>query len=140
MKSEENIPFSFDQSAVLPFRRTNGLFEILLITSMKKKRWIIPKGYIEFNLHPFESAKKEAYEEAGLVGTNETIELGIYKKERNGGVVTIRVYSMEVIKILEDFPEKKYRKRKWFSVEDAVKTVDVPQLAEIIKTLPQKIK
>jgi len=75
-----------------------------------------------------------------LVGTNETIELGIYKKERNGGVVTIRVYSMEVIKILEDFPEKKYRKRKWFSVEDAVKTVDVPQLAEIIKTLPQKIK
>lgn len=140
MSVEENVQFNFDQSAVVPYRRINGILEILLITSIRKKRWIIPKGYIEFNLHPFESAKKEAYEEAGLVGTNETVELGVYKKERADGIVNIRVYSMEVTKILEDFPEKKYRKRKWFSVEEAITTIDVPQLVELIKTLPNKIK
>ena len=63
MKLEVN----FSQSAVIPYRISKKGLEILLITSLKKKNWIVPKGYIEFNLTPFESAKKEAYEEAGVL-------------------------------------------------------------------------
>ncbi|MBZ0199761.1 MAG: NUDIX hydrolase [Ignavibacteriaceae bacterium] len=140
MSGEEKITFNFDQSAVVPFRRIDGLIQVLLITSLRKKKWIVPKGYVEFNLHPFESAKKEAYEEAGVTGTNETIELGFYKKEKSAGVVSVRVYSMEVLKVLEEFPEKKLRKRKWFSVEEAITTIEVPEIVEMIKNLPHKIK
>ena len=70
------LEFNFNQSGVIPYRVNNGVLEILLITTVKKKKWIIPKGYVEFNLSPFESAKKEAFEEAGIIGSNETYELG----------------------------------------------------------------
>lgn len=138
--SSAEAGYSFDQSSVIPYRKHEGKIEVLLITSMHRQRWIVPKGYIEFNLHPFESAKKEAYEEAGLVGTNETIEMGHYQVEKATGKLNVRVYSMEVIKTLEDYPEKKYRKRSWFPLEEAVKTIDIPEVAEMIKLLPSKIK
>ncbi len=70
--------FDFTQSAIIPYSIKDGELQILLITSIRKKKWIIPKGFIEFNLSAFESAKKEAFEEAGVIGTNETIELGIF--------------------------------------------------------------
>ena len=62
------LEVNFSQSAVIPYRLSKNGLEILLITSLKRKHWIVPKGYIEFNLTPFESAKKEAYEEAGVLG------------------------------------------------------------------------
>ncbi|MEJ2103143.1 MAG: hypothetical protein P8X47_01050 [Ignavibacteriaceae bacterium] len=42
----------FDQSGVIPYRRKNGTLEILLVTTIRKKNWIIPKGFIEYNLSP----------------------------------------------------------------------------------------
>lgn len=129
------LEFNFSQSGVIPFRRTEAGIEILLITSIKKKKWIIPKGYVEFNLSPFESAKKEAFEEAGIKGTNETFELGSFKVHREMGLCLIKVYSMEVTEFLEDFPEKGLRKRKWFSVQEAADNISIPGVPELILKL-----
>jgi 8-oxo-dGTP pyrophosphatase MutT (NUDIX family) len=107
---------------------------------MKKKKWVLPKGYIEFNLSPFESAKKEAYEEAGVVGANETVELGTLKIKRSIGLCDLTIYSMEVVEMLEDYPDKDQRKRKWFSVKEAAENVSVPQVSEMILSLKDKIK
>jgi 8-oxo-dGTP pyrophosphatase MutT (NUDIX family) len=60
----------FDQSGVIPYRKKEWKVEVLLVTSIKKKKWIIPKGFIEYNMSPFQSAKKEAFEEAGVRGSN----------------------------------------------------------------------
>lgn len=106
---------------------------------MKKKKWIVPKGYVEFNLSEFESAKKEAFEEAGVEGSNETFELGSYKTKKSGGVITNTVYSMEVTKILEEYPEKSQRKRKWFPIKEAAKTVRKKELSLLIDELSKKI-
>lgn len=106
---------------------------------MKKKKWIIPKGYIEFNLSEFESAKKEAFEEAGVKGSNETIELGSYKVTKSGSVVTNKVYSMEVTKILEDYPEKDQRKRKWFPIKEAINVVEKKEISAMIAELDKKL-
>jgi hypothetical protein len=46
---------------------------------------------------------------------------------------------MEVNKILDDYPDKEKRKRKWFSIEEAVQSVEIPELKLIITTLPQKL-
>ncbi len=132
--------FDFTQSAIIPYRIEEGKLEILLITSIRKKKWIIPKGFIEFNLSAFESAKKEAFEEAGVIGTNETIELGSFTIKKYGGRTNIVVYSMEVEKFKDDYPEKNLRKRKWYSVEEAIETISIPEVIKMIETLAVEIK
>ena len=114
--------------------------EILLITSIRKKRWIIPKGFVEFNLSAFESAKKEAFEEAGILGTNETMELGTFTTHKYGGSTSVVVYSMEVEKYKEDYPEKNLRKRKWFTVDEAKEKVHFPEVGNMIVKLHEKLK
>lgn len=132
--------FDFTQSAIIPYHLEEGKLEILLITSIRKKKWIIPKGFIEFNLSAFESAKKEAFEEAGVIGTNETIELGSFTIKKYGGRTNIVVYSMEVEKFKDDYPEKNLRKRKWYSVEEAIETISIPEVIKMIETLAVEIK
>jgi 8-oxo-dGTP pyrophosphatase MutT (NUDIX family) len=134
------LEFNFKQSGVIPYRKNNGVLEILLITSIKKKKWIIPKGYIEFNLSPFESAKKEAFEEAGIIGSNETIELGTVELKSGMGVTHMKIFSMEVIKTLDDYPEKDLRKRKWFSAEEASTKVTIPDIPKMIASLQNNVK
>jgi ADP-ribose pyrophosphatase YjhB (NUDIX family) len=134
------LQFNFNQSGVIPYRRKDNQVEVLLITSMKKKKWIVPKGFVEFNLSGFESAKKEALEEAGVIGANETIELGSFNSQKDIGLTHVRIYSMEVIKVLDDYPEKDQRKRKWFSVKEASEAVSVPALKQMILSLEEKLK
>ncbi len=149
--------FNFHQSAVIPYRikdvdyadpplglgksesSTKKELEVLLITSLNKKKWIIPKGYIEFKLTPYESAKKEAYEEAGILGRDHFIELGSFKTKKSSGILDVIVYSMEVFQMLEDYPEAKERKRKWFIYDDAIKNVSIPEIRELIRTLRIKL-
>jgi 8-oxo-dGTP pyrophosphatase MutT (NUDIX family) len=133
------LEFNFNQSGVIPYRKTDKGIEILLITSIKKKKWIIPKGYLEFNLSPFESAKKEAYEEAGVKGTNETFELGSFRIHKEIGACIIVVYSMEVTEFLENFPDKELRKRKWFSLQDAIDNISIPELPDLFLKLERRI-
>jgi len=132
--------FDFTQSAIIPYSIKDGKLQILLITSIRKKKWIIPKGFIEFNLSAFESAKKEAFEEAGVIGTNETIELGSFTIKKYGGRTNIVVYSMEVEKFKDDYPEKNLRKRKWYTVEEAIETISIPEVVKMIETLAVEIK
>jgi 8-oxo-dGTP pyrophosphatase MutT (NUDIX family) len=134
------LEVNFSQSAVIPYRISKKGLEILLITSLKKKNWIVPKGYIEFNLTPFESAKKEAYEEAGVLGSNETLEVGSFKLDKPIGHCMIKVFTMEVYEVLEDYPEKNDRKRKWFTPEEAVEAISIPEIGEMIKELNYKLK
>lgn len=136
MKLEVN----FSQSAVIPYRLSKSGLEILLITSIKKKNWIVPKGYIEFNLTPFESAKKEAYEEAGVLGSNETIEVGTFKLNKPIGTCLLKVFTMEVHDVLDDYPEKNDRKRKWFTPEEASEVIAISEIGEMIKELNSKLK
>lgn len=128
------------KSAVIPYRLNENKLEILLVTSIRKKKWIVPKGYIEFNLTPFESAKKEAYEEAGVVGSNETVEVGQFIAEKKNRKELIKVYTMEVDEELNDYPEKNLRKRKWFSFDEAMEKVQNPQIKIFIKKLKETLK
>lgn len=136
MKLEVN----FSQSAVIPYRLGKKGMEILLITSLKRKHWIVPKGYVEFNLTPFESAKKEAYEEAGVLGSNETIEVGTFKFDRAIGSCILKVFTMEVNEVLDEYPEKKDRERKWFTLDEASEIIAIPEIGEMIKALNSKLK
>ena len=125
----------FDQSGVIPYRKKNGRIEVLLVTSIKKRNWIIPKGFIEYHLSPFQSAKKEAFEEAGVKGNNPTKILGSYTVRKNGSELLTKIYSMKVTRVFKDYPEKNLRKRKWFSISDAAKKVEIKEIARMIRKL-----
>jgi len=127
------------QSAVVPYRLNQNEIEVLLVTSIKKKKWIIPKGYVEYSLTPFESAKKEAFEEAGVTGSNETEEIGEFINGKNDNKKLVRVYLMKVIEQMDDYPEKNLRKRKWFSLDEAIKTVDNEGIKSILIKLKGRI-
>ena len=47
----------------------------------------------------------------------------------------VAVYPFEVTELLKKWPEKKQRKREWFSVWDAAWEVDEPGLKDIIRSL-----
>jgi 8-oxo-dGTP pyrophosphatase MutT (NUDIX family) len=42
--------------------------EIMLVTSRGTQRWIIPKGWPKRGMPPYDTAAKEAFEEAGVIG------------------------------------------------------------------------
>jgi 8-oxo-dGTP pyrophosphatase MutT (NUDIX family) len=89
------------------------MLEVLLITSRRRGRWIIPKGLIEPGMSPAESAAMEAFEEAGVRGRigDQPIEEYSYKKW--GGVCGVKVYLLEVDEVFDDWPEADIRRREW---------------------------
>lgn len=113
--------------------------EILLITSSRRARWIIPKGIVDAGHTPAESALKEAYEEAGIRGEAFSQELGEYEYEKWGGVCRVKVYLMRVESVLESWPEGGARDRRWMTVEEAASRVKEAKLRELILSVPRSL-
>ena len=108
----------YTQSAVVPFRLENGKIKILLITSRKKKKCIIPKGVVEPDFSTSDSAAQEAFEEAGIKGNIYPNPIGKYQYEKWGGTCTVTVFLMEIEKLIWEWPEN-FRNRIWVGVEEA---------------------
>lgn len=129
----------YRQSAVIPYRKKGDKIEILLITSRKGKRWIIPKGVIEQEISPAESASKEAMEEAGIEGILSSVPVGEYEYLKWDGICNVEVYLMQVTRIHRNWPEKSLRNRKWMSLEQAKRKVREEKLKVLLKQVPELI-
>ncbi len=127
--------YYYTQSAVIPFRRHSGGLEILMITSRKKKRWVVPKGIVEPELSPWDSAAKEALEEAGIEGAVSQRSAGTYRYDKWGGTCTVDVFTMEVETIHDSWLED-FRERQWVSLEEAVARVREEELKRILCSCP----
>jgi len=129
----------FDQSAVVPFRIRDGELEVLLISSRKKKRWLIPKGVKELGLSAQESAEQEALEEAGIDGDVVPEAIGSYEYQKWGGVCRVQVFLMAV-KIVHDEWLESYRDREWLSVDEASERVEQVELKRILGSVPEFVQ
>ena len=136
---EQDSNWIYKQSGVIPFRFHEEELQILLITSRRKRRWVIPKGIIEGGLSPEESAAKEAYEEAGITGTIHSRMAGQYQYDKWGGTCTVKVYLLEVKEIMEDWPEAFFREREWVSISEAQNRIEEEDLRRIISFLPKTV-
>ncbi|NNK77920.1 MAG: NUDIX hydrolase [Litoreibacter sp.] len=126
------------QFAALCYRVHKNETQILLITSRASRRWIIPKGWPVEGATPAEAATTEAYEEAGVKGQTSNICLGFfsYTKFISKGEslpCAVSVFPVKVKKLLDDYPEVKERRRKWFDQKRAASLVREPELKKIIK-------
>lgn len=127
------------QVAALPWRRTaEGGIEVLLITSRRSRRWIIPKGWPMAGRSPSQAAAREAFEEAGVAGRADSEPAGqyVYRKKLWKGArrpVRVTVYPLEVSSEISSWPERGQRVRRWMAPREAARTVDDPGLSRLIR-------
>lgn len=126
------------QYAALPWRRgDNGAVMVLVITSRETKRWVIPKGWPIKGMKSPQSAAREAYEEAGVVGEVGKKAVGFYhydKRLRSGRIqrVGVDVFPLKVTEERETWPEKGQRDKLWTTSTEAAELVDEPELKIIL--------
>jgi len=125
----------FRQSAVVALCCIDGVNMVLLITSRRRKRWVIPKGVVEPHLTPAASAAQEAYEEAGIRGDVDDEPIGRFCYEKWGGTCEVEVFRMQVTTILDHWPEQDLRDRRWVTLLEAARMVREPELAAILRSV-----
>jgi len=127
------------QYGALPYRFTDtGTLQILLITSRRTRRWIIPKGWPMKSMKPAMAAAREAYEEAGIRGTIASKAIGAFVYEKSlddeGGAVPceVRVFPLLVKRQLKTWPEQQEREIRWLDPEQVIWLVEDEGLQRVI--------
>lgn len=129
----------FDQVGAIPYRQREGRVEVLLITTRTRGRWIVPKGNVERELGPRQSAVLEAYEEGGVKGPLRGAALGTYRHGDPPGY-RVCIYLMEVEATHQAWPEADERQRQWQSVLEAKQTVDEDGLRPLLDAAQERIR
>lgn len=104
---------------------------VCLITS-SSGRWLVPKGKRQGGCDLRETARREAWEGAGLVGTVAGRPLGRYEIEKAGSRIVVVVFRMRVTAAETDWPERRKRLRDWVRPGDVPRRIDHPVLREIV--------
>ena len=112
----------YQQSSVVPWLKEDDQVSVVLITSLSGN-WIVPKGLVEPEMTPIESAAKEALEEAGVLGNAEPVLLSTYDYNKWGGVCHVKVFPLAVSTLLEDWDEKDWRERQIVPLSEAAQMV-----------------
>lgn len=130
------------ESGALAFRReSNGELLVLLISRKHSKKWGIPKGKVSSHLTFPETAAKEAFEEAGVVGHISSSSVGVFRKikrrpnSQQRRTIEVWVYLLEVTETLLDWPEKGERTTRWVPCDVAARQLREPVLAHICRRL-----
>ncbi len=132
------------QFGALCFRRTEKKkkkpgIEVLLVSSRDTGRWIIPKGWPVDGETPTAAAAMEAWEEAGVRGRVHEVCLGHYAylkwiDEEMSLPCIVAVFPLEVLRLDDDYPEAKERKRKWLTPKKAAQRLQEQELREIVQS------
>jgi len=133
------------QFAALCFRMVAGKPQILLITSRRTKRWIVPKGWPVAGMTPADTAAQEAWEEAGVRGEVYDQCLGVFSyakvmdENRAPLPCLTMVYPLAVSATAAQYPEVDQRRRKWFTPKKAATKVLEPELAHILSGFDPRV-
>lgn len=128
------------QHGALPFViRKHGEIRILLVTTRGRRDWIIPKGWPVRGLTAAATAEREAFEEAGVIGSivgDTPVGSYCYEKRRTARKLIrceVSVFLLAVERQLRQWPEKSERNTRWFAPEDAAKVVATAGLAAVLR-------
>lgn len=136
-------PEAGKQSAAIPYRFERDRLEILLVTSRTRKRWILPKGKIKPGMMANRSAEREAFEEAGVLGRIASEPVGSYRQRDGiavwGDTVVVQAYALKVANEIPKWREMHLRKRRWFTMKDAIKSVRDPEIRAVLQSFEQSM-
>lgn len=128
------------QVAALCRREGPAGTEMLLMTSLDTGRWVLPKGWPMRGRSLAGAALREAWEEAGVVGsaTPEPVGSYLYFKRRNGGYVQrveVKVFPVQVRRMDKHFPERGRRRLVWLPLAEAATRVEEEGLRDLLMML-----
>ncbi len=123
------------QVAALCWRSAPTL-EILLVTSLRTRRWILPKGWPHPGLSLAQSAANEALEEAGVTGIVAADPIGRYHylKDKNGSALpcAVEIFPLFVTGQQDAWPEKGSRQLLWLPAERAAAKIAEASLKRVL--------
>lgn len=128
------------QVAVLPIILADGGVEVMLLTSRRRGRWVLPKGWSRSGEAMSVTASAEAFEESGIAGLIASHPVGhyTYEKRMRGGysvISDVSVYPMLVDHHLIDWPERGERDLRWFPIGKAAEKIDDEEAAAMLRGL-----
>jgi 8-oxo-dGTP pyrophosphatase MutT (NUDIX family) len=127
----------FSQCAALAYVETANAPLILLITTRRRGRWTIPKGWPKAGLPDAELAAREAQEEGGVEGEVGDAPLGSYDYTKRLHLFSwvrcrVAVYPLRVDRQLLTWREKASRTVLWVPPEKAAELVRERQLSDLL--------
>lgn len=128
------------QVAALPYVQLATGIEILLITSRRRGRWILPRGWPVAGKSFAWAAAREAKQEAGAIGQVGETPIGdyIYKKRMEKGYripCRVFVYPLLVTQQRLDWREKGQRDQRWCDPATAAASIQQKGLTEFLGDL-----
>lgn len=127
------------QSGALPYTLVEGRVVFLLVTSRRTGRWIFPKGSISSGMTAWDSAAKEAMEEAGVLGTVSQESLGSYQISDKGVLVDVDLYPLKVETQLDEWDEMHQRLRHWVLLAEARRLLAERSLVRLAEKLHRSL-
>ncbi|MCB1503051.1 MAG: NUDIX hydrolase [Bauldia sp.] len=139
-----HAPVAERQSGVIPYAIVEGQPTFLLITSRQRGLWIFPKGRIPEGVEPWESARREAHEEAGVEGEVAIRPIGSYRAWKTRGmrrfVIEVDVYPLRVVHQHDAWRETAERHRHWVTLAEAVRLITDKQIVALVRALARQLR
>lgn len=133
-------------SGGIVFRRNpkTGVLEILLMQDAKN-RWTIPKGHVEPNEDPKDTAQREITEETGLQEMKVYNWLGKvnfrYRRTHTLVLMTMHIYLVQALGDSDNFkPEDWLNDIKWFPAHEAVDAIAYEDIGKLMLLGMKKIR
>ena len=128
------------QVAAFPYVQTQTGIECLLVTSRRRHRWILPRGWPVDGMSYGMAAAREAREEAGVIGDIGHTALGDYHYEKRTGrgyrvPCRVFVFPLLVTEQRLDWREQEQREQRWCDLSTAADLVRQDGLTKFLKSL-----
>jgi len=132
------------QCGALAYRLRRGQPTYLIVTSRRTGRWIFPKGQPEKDESGWETAAREAFEEAGVIGTGLARQIGRYRsiKFREDWVqpLDIALYPVRIKRLLREWEENGERERRMVTASRAAVMLSQPDMVALCTRFDRKLK
>ena len=121
---------------VIPFDVSQDKITVLVVTSRRRGRWVLPKGKLKKGESHKKGCKREAFEEAGITGNILTdYPMTVPIKRRIDAIaqhVPVTFYPMRVTDQVDEWPEQEVRARQWVALDEATSVIDKADQARVI--------
>ena len=106
-----------EQAAAVCYRWRGEQIEFLLVRTSDGHRWILPKGKRRLPELDWQTAQREAYEEAGVYGEISQQPLTIFRHYKKNRELLVPTFLLKVEST--HTPREQQRNPRWFTPEDA---------------------
>ncbi len=109
----------------------------VLVTSRRTRRWVFPKGGIEDGHTAPETAAREAFEEAGVIGRAAPEPVGSFLSEKirlpHVWTLEVEIFPLAVEEVRDDWPEAGQRDRRFVTLAEARALLSDPAMVAIVE-------